>query len=156
MPRFASPRPRLLDARGGVSWVTLLLLAVMAGGAYLAWAWVPVWLVRFEVKQVVREYMNLAVKNQADRELVEAMTKRIRALDTTREIDESGRQREVPVVDLRPEDVTWERDRSATPPTLHIAFTYVHTVRYPFLDREQEALMEVDLVNNIDIPQWGN
>ena len=67
-PRALPGRPRSArrGERGGVSWVTLLLLVLVVGGGYLAWVWGPIYFENYAVKQVVRDYMNQAIKNHDD------------------------------------------------------------------------------------------
>lgn len=141
--------------RGQITLVSLVLLLGLAAGAYLAFVWAPVWIVHYEVTQVVRDHMNQAVKNRDDSALVVAMTGRIRALEKIDVVGEDGRVEKRPLIDLRPEDVTWERDVSVTPPTLHVAFSYTRPVTYPWLDRVVEKTLDVDLSEEIDIPDWG-
>ena len=73
----SSRRPRRVE-RGGISWVTLLLLVLVVGGAYLAWIWVPLYFDHYTVKQVVRDYMNQAIKNPDDEALRRDMVLKIR------------------------------------------------------------------------------
>ena len=154
---MSRPEPRSLRRceRGQVSWVTLLLIAAIGGGAYLAWTWGPAYLVLFEVKQVVRDYMNQAIKNQDDASLKERLVENLRRVAQRDGIDRFGRPARVPVVDLRTEDLTWERDVSSTPPMLHVAFDYEHEVTYPFLERTATKVMSVDLSNDLTVPTWG-
>jgi hypothetical protein len=152
-PSIASPRR--LD-RGGVSWVTALLLAVIASAIYLAIVWVPIYFVHYEVKQAVRDYMNQAIKNRDDASLVENMCAKLRVLDTVTVVGEDGRERKVPAIDLQPQDVTWERDTSGERPMLHVAFEYKREVRYPYLsETPREWVGSVDLQNDIGFVDWG-
>ena len=148
----AASRRRL--ERGSISWVTLLLLTTLVVGSYLAVVWVPVYLVHHEVKRVVRNYVNLAVKDRNDEALVVDMCRKLRSLDEVQVVDQDGDLVKAPAVDVTPQDVTWERDTTTTPPTLHVAFEYVRVVRYPFLDRTEEKVLSVDYTDEIGIPQW--
>ena len=154
MNRSSSASRRPLE-RGQLSWVTLLLVTALGTGIYLGVVWAPIYIVHFEVKQTVRDYMNQAVKNRNDAHLVERMCQKIALLDSTVEVGEDGRKTRTPTVVLSPSDVTWERDTSATPPMLRVAFEYVRVVTYPLLDRTQEQVMTVDLSQDIEIPNWG-
>ncbi len=154
MKRSATASRRPLE-RGQFSWVTLLLVSSLAATIYMGMVWVPVYLVHHEVKQTVHDFMNRAVKNKDDAALVADMCKRIAALDETAAEDEQGRAIRVPTVEVRPEDVTWERDTASTPPMLHVAFEYVRVVKYPWIDKEQEKVMSVDFTQDIAIPNWG-
>ena len=58
--------PRRVGERGGVSWVSALLLLGLVTAGYLLSVWGPVYVVHYEVKQVVRDYANQAVKNTND------------------------------------------------------------------------------------------
>jgi hypothetical protein len=150
--RSTSSRP--LAERGAITWVTLLLLLGLGLGGYLAWMWGPAYLVHFEVKQVVREYGNQAVRNPDDRGLVESMVQRIRSLDRVEVMGEDGKVRKEPAVDLRPQDVTWERLRD--PPSLHVAFEYARLVPFPLLERTAERTFRVDVTMDVSRPDWGS
>lgn len=141
-----------LDERG-VSWVTVLLLLCLAAGGYLAWTWGPVYLVHYQAKQVVRDFTNQAVKNAEDAVQREVMTRRLAMLDHLEVVDEYGRTVRVPVVNVRPEAVIWERTQN--PPTIRIAFEYTRVVRYPLIDRETQATFAVDHTLDTTRPEWG-
>ncbi len=148
-----SPPPR--GVRGQITWVTALLLALLAGGGYLAWIWIPVYVVDFEAKQVVRDYMHQAVKDPDDAALRERMVARLRLLDTSEGVDRDGQPARLPTVDVAPQDVTWERNRDVRPPTLRVAFDYVRVVTWPGLDRRTEKTFTIDLTEDVSIPDWG-
>ncbi len=149
----AAPR-RLLDEKGRITWVTLLVLLGIASAAYLAWVWGPIYIVHYEVKQVVRDFCNQAVKNKEDASLVQRMIYKFRTLDYEWATNELGKQVKVPVIDLEPKDILWERTED--PPQLHVAFEYVRVVRYPFLDATSEVHMPVDITEDISMPDWGD
>jgi hypothetical protein len=148
-----SARPRWLDQRGGVSWVTVLLLACLAAGGYLLWVWGPVYLVHYEVKQVVRDYANQAVKNPSDADLRTRMVHQLATLDRLDAVDGNGRPIQIPAVNVREEEVTWERTQD--PPQLHIAFEYTRPVRYPLIDRADETTFDIDGTFDISRADWG-
>ncbi|HYD54483.1 MAG TPA: hypothetical protein VEA99_17755 [Gemmatimonadaceae bacterium] len=152
-PATSSPRAAL--ARGGITWVTALLLFLLGGGGYLAITWGPVWFVHLEVKQVVHDYMNQAVKNANDAELVEKMVHKLRTLDEQDVPGDDGELVRTPTIEVDPGAVTWERDAQAEPPTLHVAFEYTRAVRYPILDRWTEVTLDVDLTKDVARPDWG-
>lgn len=153
-PLSSSPAAR--PPRGAVSWVSLVLLLLLAGGGYLAWTWVPVYVIHVEVKQIARDYMNRAVKDPNDAALVEVMVNRMRALDTAVEPDETGALVKVPTVRVDPRKVTWERDPGTTPPTLHVFFEYTRTVPYPLINRWTEKTLAVDLTQELARSDWGS
>ena len=79
-----NPHFKALD--NPVLWNTLgkaatLGQVALAGGIYLGWTWIPVFIVHYEVKQVVRNFGSLAVKNRDDAQLVDGMVAKIRSLD---------------------------------------------------------------------------
>jgi hypothetical protein len=154
MPPARPPRRRLLEERGRITWVTLLLLLCVAAAVYLVWVWAPIYVVNYEVKQVVRDYCNQAVKNKEDATLVAAMLHKFRTLDYEWKTNELGKQVKVPIIDLQPRDILWERSDDPSP-TLHVAFEYVRVVRYPFIDVETEARMPIDITMDITVPDWG-
>jgi hypothetical protein len=149
----AIARP-LTGPRGQISLVSLALLLGLASAVYLAFVWGPIWIVHYEVKQVVRDHMNQAVRNRQDAQLVEQMVSRIRALDKLERVDERGRATKVPAVDLRANDVTWERDTSAQPPMLRVGFSYTREVTYPWLERTAEKTFEVELESDLAVANW--
>ncbi len=133
--------------------MTALLLLCLAAGAYLVWVWGPIYIVHYEVKQVVRDFANQAVKNKADAGLREMMVNKLASLERVDVVDEYGRPGKIPAVNVRPEQVVWERTEN--PPTLHIAFEYTRLVRYPVVDREAETTFEIDQTFDITRPEWG-
>lgn len=147
------PRPGAGE-RGAITWVTALLVAALAAAAYLAVVWGPVYLVHYEVKQVVRDYGNQAIKNTRDGELLEAMCQKLRSLDTVEVLGPDGRPERRPTVDVRPQEVTWERD-TGTPPALHVAFAYRRDLHYPWFDVWKEVAMQVDLTMDLTRADWG-
>jgi hypothetical protein len=149
----ARKTPRLLDARGAITSVgaAMLLGAVAAG--YLAWVWVPVYAAHYQVKQIVRDFGHQAVKNGDDAALVEAMAARIRSLAEVERVGEGGRPQRRPAIDLRPQNVTWER---VPPSSLHVAFDYDREVVFPFLDRSLAHVLTIDLIMDVSRPDWGS
>jgi hypothetical protein len=139
--------------RGGVSWVTLLLVLGLAAGAYAAVVFVPAMVLHYEVKQVVRDYGNQAIKNLDDAALLDGMVRKIQSLQTVDGVDEAGRRVRLPVVDLAKRDVTWER--SVQPPSLHVEFEYPRTLELPWLDRKLERVYRVDLTMDQTRADWG-
>jgi hypothetical protein len=135
--------------------VTILLLLGLAAAAYAAVVFVPPAVLQYEVKQVVRDYGNQAVKNPDDEVLVKGMIQKIRTLQQEPGVDAAGSRIWIPVIDLHREDIVWERDREAKPPTLHVAFEYPRTIELPWLDRNVERVFQVDLTMDISRPDWG-
>lgn len=142
-------------ARGAITWVTALMLVALIGGGYLAWTWVPVYFVNYEVKQVVRDYMHQAIKDPNDAALVEKMVSKLATLDKLHVVNEDGSPGRIPAVQVAAVDVTWERDADATPPTIHVAFQYSRPVPYPLLDRWTETTLVIDLTEDLERPDWG-
>ncbi len=128
---------------------------MLVGGAYLAWMWVPVYLLHYEVKQVVRDYMHQAVKEQNDQLLVQNMLHKLRVLDEIEVPNDAGEMAAVPIVQLDTDDVAWQRDTSVTPPMLHVAFEYTRWVQYPFMQRWTSRTMSIDLTEDLARPDWG-
>jgi len=149
----ASPGRNDRRERGAASWVTVLLVLGLAAAAYAAVVFVPPAVLHYEVKQVVRDYGNQAIKNPKDQELLLGMVQKIRSLDDVEGVDDAGRKVRIPVVDLQKEDVVWERTKE--PPNLHVAFEYSRTLELPWLNRSIDRVYRVDL--NIDQVRadWG-
>lgn len=141
--------------RGGVSWVTLLLLAGLAAGGYLAWVWAPIYVENYAVKQVVRDYQNQAIKNSDDDGLRHNMVLKIRSLGSLQAVDEYGRPYRVPAIALEDHEVLWDRDTRSQPPMLRVSFEYAREVAYPILDRTTTKVFVVDLSNDLGRPDWG-
>jgi hypothetical protein len=150
------PAPRLRRRRlerGAASWVTVLLVLGLAAGAYAAVVFVPPAVLHYEVKQVVRDYGNQAIKNPNDEQLLRNMVQKIRSLDGIQGVDDAGRKVQIPVVDLQKEDVVWERTKE--PPNLHVAFEYPRTLELPWLDRRIDRVFRVDLTMDQKRADWG-
>jgi hypothetical protein len=139
--------------RGAASWVTILMILGIAAGAYAAVVFVPVWVLHYEVKQVVRDYGNQAIKNQDDAALIDAMVHKIRTLEQVDGVDDAGRKARVPVVDIHKQDVTWER--STDPLILHVEFEYPRVLELPWLDRRIERVYRVNLTMDLKRADWG-
>jgi hypothetical protein len=139
--------------RGAASWVTILMILGIAAGAYAAVVFVPVWVLHYEVKQVVRDYGNQAIKNQDDAALIDAMVHKIRTLEQVDGVDDAGRKARVPVVDIHKQDVTWER--STDPLVLHVEFEYPRVLELPWLDRRIERVYRINLTMDLKRADWG-
>jgi hypothetical protein len=133
----------------------MLLLLGLAVAAYAAVVFVPPAVLHYEVKQVVRDHGNQAVKNPDDEALVRNMILKIRTLQQVPGVDAAGMRIWIPVIDLQREDVTWERNRETSPPTLHVTFEYPRSIELPWLDRNLERVFRVDLTMDIARPDWG-
>ena len=153
---MSGPRVDVAPAeRGAITWVTLFLLVAAVVGGYLVWVWAPIYYENFAVKQVVRDYMNQAVKNPNDEQLRRFMVAKIRALVQVDGVDGFGRPARVPAIPLEERDVTWERDTSSQPRMLHVTFDYARQVDLPLLDRTTTKVFTVDLSNDLTVPDWG-
>jgi hypothetical protein len=155
MFRPASPGKSRHRERGGISWVTLLLIVLVVGGGYLGWVWAPLYFEHYAVKQVVRDYMNQAIKDADDDGLRRNMVLKIRSLREVDALDARGGSARVPAVALDERRVRWERNRAAQPPTIHVAFEYERQVLYPLLDRAEVRVFDVDLTGDLTRPDWG-
>jgi hypothetical protein len=149
----ASPRQRSRE-RGEFSWVTLLLLSSLVSGGYLAVVWGPVYIVRYEVGVVTIEHANKAVHDRDDAALVSALCTRLAKLEQVKAPQPDGSVSVVPAVEVRPADVTWERDAVSSPPTLHVTFEYTTSVYYPILDRFTEKTFVIDRFQDIAPARW--
>jgi len=148
----APPRRR----PSGSAWVSLLLLLAVAGVCYLGWVWVPIYMDHYEVKQVTRDFMNQAVKNRDDAMLVEGLSARLATVRVLKGKDEDGAEWAAPAVEVAPDAITWERDKDAKPPTLHVAFEYEREVVYPWTGRTTTTTFSLDLQQDIDVPVWDS
>ncbi len=159
VPRaLLSGRPRATPRRGprgAVSWVTLLLLAAVVAGGYLGWVWIPVYFENYAVKQVVRDYMNQAVKNQDDDALRRNMVLKLRSLAEVEGADAWGRRVRLPAVAVEEGAVAWERDTGSQPPMLRVSFEYSREVVLPLLDRTATKVFVIEERNDLTAPNWG-
>ena len=117
--------------------------------------WVPIWVVHYEVKHVVRDYANRAVKDPDDRQLVLEMIHKLRTLDSSKVVGPDGRVETRPSVDVSAQEVVWERNTSAQPPELRVAFEYRRDLYYPILERWSEVVMQVDITMDVGLADWG-
>jgi hypothetical protein len=153
---MSGPRVDVARAqRGAITWVTLLLVAAAVAAGYMLWVWAPVYYENYAVRQVVRDYMNQALKNPNDEQLRRYMVAKIRSLAQIESVDRYGRPAHVPAIPIEERDVTWERDTSSQPPMLHVSFDYARQVDLPWLDRTATKVFTVDLSNDLTIPDWG-
>jgi hypothetical protein len=133
-----------------------VLLAALVAGGYLGWVWAPAWFQLLTVKQVVRDYMNQAIKNQDDERLRRNMVAKIRSLDQVESIDVHGRPVLVPALSLDEREVLWERsDGAGGGRTLRVAFAYERRLVYPFVGRTDVRVFAVDLTGDLTPPDWG-
>jgi hypothetical protein len=153
-PPRSSGRSRRAE-RGGISWVTLLLLLVAGTGGYLGWVWAPLWFELYAVKQVVHDYMNQAIKNPDDEGLRRNMVLKIQSLAQVDAVDRFGRPERVPAIQLDDRLVTWERDARVQPATLRVAFQYERQVVYPLLERTEVRVFDVDVTRDLARADWG-
>ena len=145
---------RLRSERGAMSWVTIVLLLGLTIGSYLAVVWLPVFFQHGEAKQVVRDFMNRAIKDKNDANLIQRMCDKLALVSQDQVPQPDGTVEKVPAIVVEPSAVTWERDTTVTPPTLRVAFEYVRQVRYPFLERVDETTLEIDLEQSLEVVKW--
>ena len=138
-----------------MTWVTVLLLLLLASLIYLGFVWIPVYILNYEVKGVVHDYANRSVKNKNDAALCEKMAHKIRTLQEVEVALPDGGTEKQPVIDVRCENVIWERDEDPDMPTLHVAFEYERIVHYPIFDVDVSKTMTIDEVFDISKPDWG-
>jgi hypothetical protein len=149
----ASPRQRSRE-RGEITWVTLLLLLSLVTLGYLAVVWGPIYLIRYEAGMIAIEYANKAVHDRDDAALVQQLSDRLARLEQVKAPAADGSIALVTAVEVRPQDITWERNTSVSPPTLHVAFEYTTSVHYPLLDRFSEKTFVVDRFQEIAPAKW--
>jgi hypothetical protein len=153
MSRPRSSRRPSRGERGGVSWVSLLLFVLVAGGAYLTWVWAPLYFDNYAVRQVVADYMNQAIKNPDDAQLRRDMVQKLESLRLIEGVDQGGRPMKAPAITVSERDVTWERDQTTR--SLRVAFDYERQVVYPFVDRVAVKVFSVEQSNDLTPPNWG-
>ncbi len=149
----ASPRRRSLE-RGAFTWVSFLMLVSLLAGGYLAVVWGPIYIVRYQVGVVTGEFANRAVNNRDDAGLVKALCDKLGGLAQVKIQEQDGSISEVQAVDLRPEDITWERKAESLPRSLRIAFEYTTSVHYPLIDKFSEKTFFIELERDISPVKW--
>ena len=82
-----------------MTWVSVLLVILLVGGAYLGSVWLPLWFDHYTVKQVVADYMNQSAKNHDDEQLRRDMVARSAPSSPWR-ASSSGRKVKVPAIPL--------------------------------------------------------
>jgi hypothetical protein len=134
-----------------------VLVAAVVGGGYLGWVWTPAYFQLFTVKQVVRDYMNQAIKNPDDERLRRNMVLKIRSLDQVESRDADGRPVLAPALTLDERDVVWERSDGGggAARTLRVSFAYERQMVYPLVGRTDVRVFEVDLTGDLTPPDWG-
>jgi hypothetical protein len=137
---------------GRITWVSSVLLLAMASTAYALLVFGPIYFEHWEVKQIVRDVGNRAVKSSNDAELQTMLVNKVATLITTT-VEQNGRKERVPVILLDPGQIIWER--IADPPSLRIAFQYTRQVHLPFFNRDREKTFDVDMTMDIAKPDWG-
>src|SRR5690349_14619285 len=135
-------RPRRTE-RGAVSWVSLVLLAVLVGGGYLAWVWVPLYYDNYAVRQVVADYMNQAVKSRDDADLRARLVQSLEQVAVIDGVDAAGRPAKLPAISVDERDIAWDRDDATR--TLHVSFGYARQVVYPYLGRTDVKVFAIDM-----------
>lgn len=149
----APPRRRSLE-RGAFTWVSFLMLVSLLAGGYLAVVWGPIYIVRYQVGVVTGEFANRAVNNRDDAGLVKALCDKLGGLAQVKIQEQDGSISEVQAVDLRPEDITWERKAESLPRSLRIAFEYTTSVHYPLIDKFSEKTFFIELERDISPVKW--
>jgi hypothetical protein len=150
-----TPSSSARSARGAISWVTAVLLLLLIGAGYLAVMFGPVYILNYEVKQVVRDYLNQAVKNPDDEGLKADMVHKLRTLETRPGVDEFGTPVQIPTIQIDSSGVRWERSAETTPPTLRVAFCYTRAVAAPLFRRSIQRTICVDIEGDLTRPDWG-
>jgi hypothetical protein len=150
-----SPSSRVLarGARGAVTWVTTLLILVVAVISYLGWVWAPLYLDNYAVRQAVKATMNEAIKNRDDAALIQGLCQKIRSIRTVKAVDELGRTVSLPAVAVDERNVSWAREDS-TPPMLRVTVEYEREVVYPFLERTDTKTFVVEDSNDLTPVKW--
>jgi hypothetical protein len=108
-----------------------------------------------EAKRIARDFMNQAVHERSDDVLLNKLCRKLRNIKAKTIAEDGEGLEDVSVVDLSPDEVTWERDAAAVPPMLHVAFEYTRPVYYPFLEKVQETTFGFEHTQDIAVPQWN-
>jgi hypothetical protein len=140
---------------GKITWVTVVMVLMLAGGGYVLYVWGPIYMDHYEVKQCVRGAANSAVMNPDDVRLKNELLGKIKSVRNEEFVNaETGAKDRRPVISLQSQDVIWERDTKSTPPTLHIAFDYVRQIRLPIFKKDTEKAFHVDETIEISRAVW--
>ncbi|HZZ84427.1 MAG TPA: hypothetical protein VFE30_07805 [Anaeromyxobacteraceae bacterium] len=148
--------PGFPNQRGEITWVTVMLVLLLAGGGYAGWVGFPIFWTHLEAKQVVKDYANRAIKNADDESLKRGLVRDLASLGKDPGEAPDGTPALRPSVNVQPNELVWERGGTAEAPTLHVAFEYDRHVPLPFMtDRYLDRHFGVDLDLDISRADWG-
>lgn len=115
-----------------MKFLTIVLFALIAAGAYFLYLWGPLEIDNFDVKKYCAdavnktwEYHKPEVTRQTFRGLLHRMG--------TRPVNEDGETVQVPIIDPSSDDLIVQIDNSVDPAVLSIDVTYSRTVNLPGL-----------------------
>ena len=114
----------------GITFVTVLLLLAVLGGAYWVMTFGSAYWENQEVKTLLKEAANLSYHEKSDQRVREFILRRLQS-----QFPGSGKQ--AMALDFDPGDLRIERTES--PKHINIWLTYSRTVKTPFVDQERSV-----------------
>lgn len=130
------------DETGKVKFLTVVILAALAGGGYYLAMWGPLFLDHLEVKKRCEESVNSTWRYHDTGKTRSSFLAKIHAIKKI-DVDVGGVTEQRPAIDPDDRDVQVELDTIADPPILSIDAAYPRTVKMPFLDREKTFWFDV-------------
>lgn len=136
----------------GLTWVSFLLLVIVAAAGYWAWVFGPVYLDNSQVKQVCATAANMAYTEHNDQTLHNWIYDHIREKFAYQYMQPNGTSATAYKVELDPRDVILER--TETPAAIHIAVSYSRTVALPIVGGERTLVFNVRSDQDLSPVKW--
>jgi hypothetical protein len=136
-----------LSRRGerGITFVTVLLLLAVLGGAYWVMTFGSAYWENQEVKTLLKEAANLSYHEKSDQRVREFILRRLQS-----QFPGSGKQ--AMALDFDPGDLRIERTES--PKHINIWLTYSRTVKTPFVDQERSVTFNDFAEQDLSDVKW--
>ncbi|GAC1336178.1 MAG: hypothetical protein NVSMB23_00310 [Myxococcales bacterium] len=137
----------------GLTWVSFLLLVLVAAGGYWAFVFGPVYLDHAEVKQFCAQAGNMAYTEHSDAAVKAFVVNHIRTKFAYEELLSNGMTKTSYKIDFDPDqDVRIER--SALPPKIDIEVSYGRTVALPILGGARTVNFLVHTEQDLSTVKW--
>ena len=129
----------------GITFVTVLLLLAVLGGAYWVMTFGSAYWENQEVKTLLKEAANLSYHEKSDQRVREFILRRLQS-----QFPGSGKQ--AMALDFDPGDLRIERTES--PKHINIWLTYSRTVKTPFVDQERSVTFNDFAEQDLSDVKW--
>jgi hypothetical protein len=143
-------KARFANQRGAASWVSLLLIAGIAAGAYFGLMYGPAYFEQIEVKQMLREQANTASR-VPDEALKANILNKAKQIGSHTEI-QNGQEMNIPGIVLLDDDVYITRDD--TTQMIIIQVSYAKRLDYPFTKKQKEIRFSPSVKESFAPVRW--